>query len=395
MGSKGLKLRETAVLAVSANTKEQVMKKQLAGLALMVVLASGGVQVAQAAGVNDFPRNTVLPAAETLIGWQQAFNNSQAAVSGGLVARLRLEREDGIWVYRADIGAPSFRQSTRLEMNALTGAITRNRRSNAGGGDVRNYQQIAAAANTITVTFAQAAAAAETRVPGLRAHDIKLERSGNRPLSYKVEMWTTGAAAEVRIDAATGAIISVQTVGRPSQSTNPGSGGINPPAGGGNNPPAGGGTTPEPVALSGDSLRLANAISTSLATEPEGTIFLEAKIERNRFQNFIEVKTVESGSLAAEEIRLGTGTGAIFRRESESLDSEDAAEVVAVFNALAGQTAIGHVSAMGRALAVRAGTVTEVELQMNGTIVVYEVKVSSGGRERSVKVNALTGAIVQ
>lgn len=371
------------------------MKKQLAGLALMVVLASGGVQVAQAAGVNDFPRNTVLPAAETLIGWQQAFNNSQAAVSGGLVARLRLEREDGIWVYRADIGAPSFRQSTRLEMNALTGAITRNRRSNAGGGDVRNYQQIAAAANTITVTFAQAAAAAETRVPGLRAHDIKLERSGNRPLSYKVEMWTTGAAAEVRIDAATGAIISVQTVGRPSQSTNPGSGGINPPAGGGNNPPAGGGTTPEPVALSGDSLRLANAISTSLATEPEGTIFLEAKIERNRFQNFIEVKTVESGSLAAEEIRLGTGTGAIFRRESESLDSEDAAEVVAVFNALAGQTAIGHVSAMGRALAVRAGTVTEVELQMNGTIVVYEVKVSSGGRERSVKVNALTGAIVQ
>lgn len=372
------------------------MKKQLAGLALMVVLAAGGVPAAQAAGVNDFPVNMVLPAAETLIGWQQATDISRTTVPGGLVARIKLQRENGVWVYRSEIGSASFRQSTRLDMNAVTGAITRTRRTNAGGGDMRNYQQIAGALNTITVSFAQAAAAAETRVPGLRAHDIRLERSGNRPLAYKVDLWVSGAAAEVRVDAATGAIISVQTLGRlPGQGTTPpAGGGTNPPAGGGTTPPAGGGSNPAPVTLTGDSLKLANAIDTALATEPAGTLFLEAKRERNNFQNFLEVKTVESGSLAAEEIRLSANTGAIFGRESDGLDAGDAATAVALFNALAGQTAIGHVSAMGRALAVRAGTVTEVEMEMIGSTAIYEVKITAGGRERSVKVNALTGAII-
>lgn len=367
------------------------MKKQLAGLALMVVLAAGGVPMAQAAGVNDFPSNTVLPAAETLIGWQQATDISRTTVPGGLVARVRLQRENGAWVYRTETGAASFRQTTRLDINAVTGVVARNRRGNAGGSDVRNYRQIAEAGSTITVSFAQAAAAAETRVPGLRAHDIRLERSGNRPLAYKVEMWVSGAAAEVRVDAATGAIVSVQTVGRlPGQGTTP-------PAGGGTNPPAGGGnggSNPAPVTLTGDSLRLANAIDTTLGTEPAGTIFLEASVKRSRFQNFLEVKTVEAGSFAAEEVRLALGTGAIVGRESEGLDADDAATVVALFNALAGQTAIGHVSAMGRALAVRSGTVTEVEMDMIGATPIYEVKVSSAGRERSVKVNALTGAII-
>ncbi len=365
------------------------MKKQLAGLALMVVLAAGGVPMAQAAGVNDFPSNMVLPAAETLIGWQQATDISRTTVPGGLVARVRLQRENGAWVYRTEVGAASFRQTTRLDINAQTGVVARNRRGNAGGSDVRNYRQIAEAGSTITVSFAQAAAAAETRVPGLRAHDIRLERSGNRPLAYKVEMWVSGAAAEVRVDAATGAILSVQTVGRlPGQGTTP-------PAGGGTNPPAGGGgSNPAPVTLTGDSLRLANAIDATLATEPAGTIFLEASVKRSRFQSFLEVKTVEAGSFAAEEVRLALGTGAIFGRESEGLDADDAATVVALFNALAGQTAIGHVSAMGRALAVRSGTVTEVEMDMIGATPIYEVKVSSAGRERSVKVNALTGAII-
>lgn len=384
------------------------MHTRLARLApvvsLAMVLAAGSLlPAAHASGLDDFPQNTVFPAANTLIGWQAAIDATRNAVGNGVISRIKLERENGVWVYRSEVGIGTFRQSARVEVNATTGAVTRNRRSNTGGGEMRNLQNIANALSTITVSFPQAASIAEARVPGLQTYDIALERSGNRPLAYKVQMWVSGGAAEVRVNAVTGAIISVQTVGTIPQggTTPPAGGGTTPPAGGGTTPPAGGGTTPPagggvtPVALTGDSLKLANAISTSLATEPAGTLFLEASFKRNRFINSIEVKTVESGSLAAEEITLSTSTGAITRRENEGLDAGDAAQASALFAALNGQTVIGHADAMGRALAVRSGQVTEVEMQMLGATAIYEVKVLQGTRERSVKVNAITGAIIQ
>ena len=49
---------------------------------------------------------------------------------------------------------------------------------------------------------------------------------------------------------------------------------------------------------------------------------------------------------------------------------------------------------MQRALAVRSGDVNKIELQMIGATPAYEVKIAQNNRERSVKVNALTGAII-
>ncbi|GDX99971.1 hypothetical protein LBMAG48_23750 [Phycisphaerae bacterium] len=371
------------------------MNSRFARIALVLVLAAGCANNVHASGLDDFPRGTVLPAATTLIGWQSAFDITKAANPTGVISSIKLERENGVWVYRSETGVGTFRQSVRTDINASTGQVRRVRRSNVGGGDQRNLQNIAVSQSTITVSFAQAASIAEARVPGLQAYNIRLERSGSRPLSYKVELFVNGAAAEVRVNAATGAIVGVQTVGtpRPVGTTPPATGGTTPPAGGGT-PPAGGGTTP-PVALTGNALLLSNAISNALATEPAGTLILEAKFKVNRFQNVVEVKTVEAGSLAAEEISLTPSTGAIVRRENEGLDAGDAATAAALFNALAGQTAIGHASAISRALAARSGDVSEIEMQMQGAIAIYEVKIVQAGRERSVKVNAITGAIVR
>jgi len=357
------------------------MNSRFARIALVLVLAAGCANNVHASGLDDFPRGTVLPAATTLIGWQSAFDITKAANPTGVISSIKLERENGVWVYRSETGVGTFRQSVRTDINASTGQVVRVRRSNVGGGDQRNLQNIAVSQSTITVSFAQAASIAEARVPGLQAYNIRLERSGSRPLSYKVELFVNGAAAEVRVNAATGAIVGVQTVGTPRPV------GTTPPA-------TGGGTTP-PVALTGNALLLSNAISNALATEPAGTLILEAKFKVNRFQNVVEVKTVEAGSLAAEEISLTPSTGAIVRRENEGLDAGDAATAAALFNALAGQTAIGHASAISRALAARSGDVSEIEMQMQGAIAIYEVKIVQAGRERSVKVNAITGAIVR
>jgi len=63
-------------------------------------------------------------------------------------------------------------------------------------------------------------------------------------------------------------------------------------------------------------------------------------------------------------------------------------------NAVGSATPIGFGAAMANALAARPGQVSEAEIGMRNGTPIYEVKLVGNGRDRSVKVHALTGAII-
>ncbi len=91
---------------------------------------------------------------------------------------------------------------------------------------------------------------------------------------------------------------------------------------------------------------------------------------------------------------MNPGTGAA-RREREVLGPDDADALDSFTRALDGAAPIGFARAMEAALAAAGGDVNGVEIGIRGATPIYEVKAVNGGRIRSVKVNALTGDVIE
>ncbi len=355
---------------------------RLLTLAALVGLA-GLAPVAIASGSDDFPPGTVLPAADQVIGFQAAASTTTGTFPGAVITRVKFELENGQIVYRTEGVHPMRRARVRQDINPVTGAILRSRSQTINVREARDAATIGQAMNTFTVNFSQAAQiAVQSRGAG-QATDVRVDGT-SRGLTYKVTVLNGATKAEVRINPVTGAVLST------SVDDNGGASGGN---GGGNSGGNGGSNNPVPAALGNGARAISNAIANALANQPAGTLVVEADLKRERGAR-LEVKTIAPDAANAIEFRANPGTGAIIRSESEGLDAGDAALVAAFRTALGTSTPLTHADAMARALTVARGDVSAIEIGMQGGQPMYEVKVTLGARTRSIKVHAVTGAIL-
>jgi uncharacterized membrane protein YkoI len=121
---------------------------------------------------------------------------------------------------------------------------------------------------------------------------------------------------------------------------------------------------------------------------------LVASIKRARYGAQIEVEAAQPDGVGELEVTTNIRGTAATDRETGALDTQEQA-LVAAWRAAVGDVApVGFGTAMANALAARPGQVNEVEIGMRAGTPIYEVKIVGAGRERSVKVHALTGAII-
>lgn len=382
-------------------------------IAMSLVALAGTTSPAFASGADDLPAGITLPSDSQMVGFQAAANRTASTFGNSVVTRVKIEFEDGRFVYKVEAGASRSRDRIRQDINVFNGIVVRSRVQTLSTNDARAISNLSAALPAFTVDFGEAAAIGVTSRGAGQAVDVRIEPDGRTTYLYKVVVLNNATKAEVRINPITGQVVSTSvddngggnSGGNGNGNGNSGgngggnsggnSGGGN--AGGGN---SGGGNSGSGnnggsnVPLGDNATRLNLAINTALASQPAGSIALEAELFRHSRAPKFEVKTVAPGATTAIEFRFNLLSAAIVRTEIETMDASDAANAAAVFAAVGNATPIGYQAAMQNALAVRSGDVTKIEMKTVGSTAIYEVKIFSGNRERSVKVNALTGAII-
>jgi len=387
------------------------MNARTCTLLASLVLSLAGAAPVFAAGADDFGRNVTLPAPTSFISIDAATAVALRTVQSSTLLRLKLELESGRWIYRAELATSRARDLYRLDIDARTGALLRSKKNKPGGSDQRTIVGIQNIASGIRVSFPDAAAIALTAAPGI-ASDVRLDVD-NRTLTYKVTTVTQTSRTEVRIDPVSGNILRTSTEGVRDDAGDDSNhdagddhGGNN--NNGNNNPPANPGTPPPPsnpgtpsvpapaaptAALSGQAATLALAIDLALANEPAGATFIEAKFRRVSFGSQVDVAAGIPGDATLREYRVSFPTRQV-NSESDAA-GDDGAVLAAYAQALAGRTPIAPAQAMAIASAARRADVSRLEIGVVGGTPIYEVKVLSGGREVSVKVNAVSGAILR
>ncbi len=406
------------------------MKRSSLGIVALTLLAFAGLPAAPALAIDVVPGMT-LPAAGTLIGFQQAEQTALGASAGLTITRLNLEPDEGVWRYRAE-GFNVRGGRVRVDINAFTGAVIRNRVDGGGNGSRRNREAeaIRAASASFTLNFAQAGAAASTARPSAFLHSVRLEQNGSA-LVYKAELVTATSVVEVRINPVTGAISSTQggddngggnsggnnggnsgggnsggtddngggNSGGSNSGGNSGSGSSGSSGGGnsggssGNSGGGNGGGVPSGN-LPNQPQAVAAAINTALAGKPVGTQVLESRMRRVRTLTTFEVVTLAPGATQSTETRIDLRTGLVVGANGDFASPDDVARIAAFNAALGSATPISYELAIDRAWNSLHGDVLKVEPGLHLTQPIFEVRILTGNRERSVKVNAITGAIV-
>ncbi|MCE7973227.1 MAG: hypothetical protein DYG92_02705 [Leptolyngbya sp. PLA1] len=375
----------------------------------VLLLATVAGSPALAAGGDDFGPGIVLPATTSVIPFAAAEQAVLAAVPRATLLRIELELEHGRWVYRGELAARLARTGARADIDATNGNLLRTRAEKLGGSDQRHAVTIFNRAGEIRLSFAQAADAALAVAPGL-VTDVRLETEG-RALVYKVTTHTQTSRSETRVNPTTGAVIRTSTVGTPSgggddnsgggsgggddnsgggagggdDNSGGGSGGGNDNSGGG----SGGGPTPSPT---GQAATLAAAIDAAIATSPQGALPIEVKPKRRNMVMFIEVLVGIPGRTSGLEFLVNPANGRSTREST--LLGDDATTLAAFTRSLGEQPAIGFGGAMQIAADAAQAEVSRAEVGVYRAQPIYEVKVLSGRREVSVKVHAVTGAIM-
>ncbi|GJQ30781.1 MAG: hypothetical protein HBSAPP03_26650 [Phycisphaerae bacterium] len=373
-------------------------------VARSIVLAGcllGGVPGVYGAGADDFGPGVVLPANSTIIPIARAVQAVKAQASGATLIRLQLELEGTRWVYKGELGASGARELIRVMIDARSGALIRVRRETPGGGDTRTILAVQGARMTIRMPFAQVAAAASNATNHQLVTDVRFVNDGGT-LVYKVTTHAASVRSEVYLNVTTGRVIRISTEGDdttpPPSGGNGGNGGnggtTQPPSGGsggGTTPPPPPGGTGEPI-LTGQADVLNRAIIAAMQNRPTMG-FIEAKFKRQRYVTEVEVLAAVPGAAYGTEIYVNPSTFAT-RTERELLDAGDVNALRAFIAALGDHNAITPARAMAAALAVTVGEVSEFEIGTRLGAPIYEIKVLNGARERSVKVHAVTGVVL-
>jgi uncharacterized membrane protein YkoI len=367
----------------------------LSALVLGVVLGFMPIGGVLAQEDVNWPVGIALPAQADLFPIGEVASRARLASSGATLTRVHLEWE-GRWVYRAEL-VTSSGQRWRVHMNATTGAIVQARRDSGGGSSLR---QIAAMARAVvpTVTFEQAAGIGAAATGNSLVVDVRLTIRSNA-LAYRVTTFNTTHKSEVWINPRSGAVIEMNSMPRQQGDGgnggggSGGSGGGNGNGGSGSGGNGGGGGGNPPPALPPNGTTLAAAIEAAVSGAPEGAIAIEAKFERRRFVSMIKVTLGVPGSTVGQEVKFVAGSNAPIR-EREVLGADDSLALQAFLAGLGGQTPIGFGAAMSAAVGATGGDVSRVEIGTVGATPIYEVKTVVNLRERSVKVHALTGAVI-
>lgn len=367
-----------------------------------LILSCGAATPALASGADDFGPSVVLPSASSLISIARAAQTIQAQAPGATILRVQLELEGARWVYKGELGTSGARSRIRVMIDARTGAFMRLRRETPGGSDQRTMLAVLQAGNAVRVTPAQAATIASAATSGQLVTDVRLDLDRGA-LVWKVTTHAATVRSEVRLNVTSGAVIRISHDGTSTPPPPPGGGGTGntPPSGGGGGGGGnGGGTAPPPppsggtVVLTGNAASLDAAILAALNGQPSTFTVIEAKFKRLRYTTQIEVLLGADGSAYGQEVYVNPANRAVVR-ERETLDADDAGVLAAFADAVQGESPIGHARAMAAAVAATGGEVTDVEIGMRGAAPIYEIKTVAGMRVWSVKVNALTGAVIE
>ncbi|MFO0830851.1 MAG: PepSY domain-containing protein [Phycisphaerales bacterium] len=396
-----------------------------AACALAIVCSAGLPTAARAAEVAP---GTTLPDASSLVGFAAA--EAAARADTALTpTRISLETESGRWQYRVE-GAGLRAQRVRVDINASTGAVVRARSDRGGGGSLaREAAAIRNALATADTSFQQAADNATAANPGSFAHDVRLTLSGNT-LLYRVELVNATAALEVLINPVGGAIVSTQAQdnggttggsddgvthdqnddhggaagnsgsngsnsgssqsgGNGSGNANAGSSNSGSSSSGSSNSGNSGPGTAQPGSLPNQPRAVAEALTSVLAP---GSRLVESRVTKARNSQIFEVVTL-APSGAGTKTRIDLRTGAVTGSSDEQVGTTDLARLAAFDAALAGQAALTPQAAVAAAWSANKGDVLRIEPQAIQGRPVYEVRMLLGNRERSLKVNALTGAV--
>ncbi len=392
------------------------MKRSVFGACVVAVVALSGLPATSVLAAEVVP-GTTLPDSSTLVGFGAAESVAKAR-SALTTTRINLEPDEGAWRYRVE-GFGVRGQRIRVDVLATTGDVIRVRNEGGGGRLSREAAAIRAAVNSFTVSFAQAADIAATANAGFFVHDVRLELR-NGTLVYKVQLVNATASREVRLNPVGGAIISTQagddtgggTGDAPNHDQNDdhgGAAGNSGNAGGsntggsnsgnsgssnsGNSGSGNSGNTPQTGNIPNQPRAVAAALAAALAGGPSGTQLVESRYVRIRNQMQFEAITLAPGNIGTRT-RFDLRTGNIAGVSGEQVGSDDLARLAAFQAALGGAASITPDAAVTSAWNANRGDVLRVEPSVQRTTPVYEVRMLLGNRERTIKVHAVTGTVV-
>lgn len=382
------------------------MKRSVFGAFALALITFAGLPANTATAAEVVPGMT-LPDVSTLAGFGTAETAAKNAAAF-TTTRINLEPDEGVWRYRVE-GFGIRGERVRVDVDAFTGTVRRARRDGGGGNRLdRDEIAIRNAQGSFTVTFDQAASIAAAANAGFFIHDVRLDVKNNG-IVYKVQMVNATASREVRLSPVTGTILSTQAGddnggGSNSGGSNSGgnssggnSGGSN--SGGNNggnsgtNPGNGNNGSTFPGNLPNQPRAVAAAIDTALTGKPAGTLVVESRYVRIRNITQFEVVTVAPGGIGTKT-RIDLRTGAVVGTQGEQVGADDLARLDAFNAALGTSTPISFQTAVTAAWTQTRGDVLKVEPELHNGAPVYEVRMQTGSRERTIKVHAVTGAIV-
>ncbi|HEX2836610.1 MAG TPA: PepSY domain-containing protein [Phycisphaerales bacterium] len=375
------------------------MKRSVFGAFALALVTLAGLPATPATAAEVVPGMT-LPDTASLAGFAAAESAAKNAAAF-TTTRINLEPDEGVWRYRVE-GFGIRGERVRVDVDAFTGAVRRARRDGGGGNRLdRDEIAIRSAQGSFTVTFDQAASIAAAANAGFFIHDVRLDVK-NSGIVYKVQMVNATASREVRLSPVTGAILSTQAGDDNGGGSNSGgnsgnnNGGNNNGNNGGNtgtNPGNGNNGATFPGNLPNQSRAVVAALNTALTGKPAGTVVAESRYVRIRNITQFEVVTVAQGGIGTKT-RIDLRTGAVVGTQGEQVGADDLARLDAFNAALGASTPISFQTAVTAAWTQTRGDVLKVEPELHNGAPVYEVRMQTGSRERTIKVHAVTGAIV-
>lgn len=378
------------------------MKRSVFGAFALALVTLAGLPATPAHAAEVVPGMT-LPDAASLVGFGAAESAAKNAAAF-TTTRINLEPDEGVWRYRVE-GFGIRGERVRVDVDAFSGTVRRARRDGGGGNRLdRDEIAIRNAQGSFTVTFDQAASIAAAANAGFFIHDVRLDVK-NSGIVYKVQMVNATAAREVRLSPVTGAILSTQAGddnGGGSNSGGNNSGGSN--SGGSNsggnnggntgtNPGNGNNGSTFPGNLPNQPRAVVAALNTALTGKPAGTVVVESRYVRIRNITQFEVVTVAPGGIGTKT-RIDLRTGAVVGTQGEQVGADDLARLDAFNVALGASAPISFQTAITAAWTQTRGDVLKVEPELHNGAPVYEVRMQTGSRERTIKVHAVTGAVV-
>ncbi len=279
--------------------------------------------------------------------------------TGGTALSVEIDLEDGDRDYEVIVADTTNQITLEVEIEASTGIV--DSIEEEGDPTWAEASAILALLPGATVDFAGAIQIAENETGGT-AVEIELEIENGR-LVYDVDLVTDSDSIDIDIDAVTGDVTSYDDSGSDGYDQ-PGTG---------------------PLALG-----VLDAINAAEGANPGFSAF-EAELEFSGGVFEWEVELVNTNGTVVVEVDLSGSTGAILDADTYN-DTDDAAEAAAF---LAGAVLSPADATAAGISAVGGGFVYDLDFDLDGTSLIWEVGVIFNDLRWEAEINAVTGNVVE